>query len=92
MESMVKIGDTLPDILEGLNAGMWTVGVAKTGNELGLTEKEVSTLDEDVLKRKLGRAYQRMYAAGAHYVVEGISDVPAVLDKINARLAQGERP
>ena len=34
MEAMVKIGDTLPDIEEGLNAGMWTVGLARTGNEM----------------------------------------------------------
>ncbi|MGD0226000.1 MAG: phosphonoacetaldehyde hydrolase [Terriglobia bacterium] len=92
MESLVKVGDTLPDILEGLNAGIWTIGVAKTGNEMGLTEQEVSTLDDEVLKRKLARAYQRMYATGAHYVVDGISNVPDVLDKINARLARGERP
>jgi len=92
MESLVKVGDTLPDILEGLNAGMWTIGVAKTGNEMGLTEQEVSALADEVLKRKLARAYERMYQAGAHYVVDGISDVPDVLDKINARLARGERP
>jgi len=92
MESLVKVGDTLPDILEGLNAGMWTIGVAKTGNELGLTLQEASALADDALQRKLARAYQRMYQAGAHYVVDGISDVPYVLDKINARLARGERP
>jgi phosphonoacetaldehyde hydrolase len=35
MWSMVKIGDTPSDIEEGLNAGMWTVGVTRTGNETG---------------------------------------------------------
>jgi len=92
MEAFVKVGDTLPDILEGLNAGMWTIGVAKTGNEMGLTEQEVSALEPEVLRRKLEKAYQRMYQTGAHYVVDGISDVPPVLDEINARLARGERP
>src|SRR5207249_702218 len=42
MEAMVKVGDTLPDIEEGLNAGMWTIGLAKTGNEMGLTESEIA--------------------------------------------------
>jgi phosphonoacetaldehyde hydrolase len=37
MEAFVKVGDTLPDIEEGLNAGMWTVAVALTGNEMGFT-------------------------------------------------------
>jgi hypothetical protein len=33
-----------------------------------------------------------MRQAGAHYVVNGISDVSPVLDEINVRLAAGERP
>ncbi|MDZ7640112.1 MAG: phosphonoacetaldehyde hydrolase [Bryobacterales bacterium] len=33
MAACVKIGDTPYDIEAGLNAGMWTVGVALTGNE-----------------------------------------------------------
>jgi phosphonoacetaldehyde hydrolase len=92
MESIVKVGDTLADILEGLNAGMWTIGVAKTGNEIGLSGMEVSALEPQALKKMLEKAYQRMYQAGAHYVVDGISAVPPVLDHINARLARGERP
>lgn len=92
MEAFVKIGDTLPDIEEGLNAGMWTIGLAKTGNELGLTEPEVAALDPEVLSSRLARAYQRMRQAGAHYVVDGIADTVPLLDEINARLAGGERP
>jgi hypothetical protein len=33
-----------------------------------------------------------MHHVGAHYVVDGISDVPPVLDEINTRLAAGEHP
>jgi phosphonoacetaldehyde hydrolase len=92
MESIVKVGDTLPDIEEGLNAGMWTVGLAKTGNELGLNESEIAKVPADVLKGRLATAYRRMHQTGAHYVADGIWDVPAILDKIQARLARGERP
>ena len=46
MESVVKIGDTLPDVEEGLNAGMWTIGLAKTGNEIGLSEHEIKDLSQ----------------------------------------------
>ena len=89
---MVKIGDTLPDIEEGLNAGMWTIGLAKTGNEIGLNAEEIAKLQPSALETKLQRAYGRMEQCGAHYVVDGIWDVPKVLDDINARLARGERP
>jgi len=92
MEAIVKIGDTLPDIDEGLNAGMWTVGLAKTGNELGLTEEEIAAADPAALEIKLTRAYQRMQHSGAHYVVDSVADVMPVLDDINARLQRGERP
>jgi phosphonoacetaldehyde hydrolase len=92
MEATVKVGDTLPDIDEGLNAGMWTIGLAKTGNEIGLSEAEIAALAPDVYEAKLARAYKRMHQTGAHYVVDGISDVPPLLDDINARLARGERP
>jgi phosphonoacetaldehyde hydrolase len=92
LEAFVKVGDTLPDIEEGLNAGMWTIGLAKTGNEMGLTEKEIANLDPDVRQAKLDRAYKRMHQTGAHYVVDSIADVPPVLDKINERLAVGETP
>jgi phosphonoacetaldehyde hydrolase len=92
MEAIVKIGDTLPDIAEGINAGMWTIGLAMTGNELGLTEKQIEALDPEVRERKRQRAYSRMAQSGAHYVVDGISDALPILDKINERLARGERP
>ena len=91
-EAIVKIGDTLPDIYEGLNAGMWTSGLAKTGNELGLNEKEIEALPADELQRRLETAYARMYEAGAHYVVDGIWDCDKILDDINARLERGEKP
>jgi phosphonoacetaldehyde hydrolase len=92
MEAFVKVGDTLPDIAEGLNAGMWTVGLAKTGNELGLTEQEIAALEPQVLRGKLDRARQRFRQAGAHFVVDAIAEVAPVLEEINARLAHGERP
>jgi phosphonoacetaldehyde hydrolase len=92
MEAMVKIGDTLPDIYEGLNAGMWTIGLAITGNEIGVSEAELKTLDPIILENKRKRAYTRMAQAGAHYVVDGIADAPPLLDEIDARLARGERP
>src|SRR5207237_5656764 len=59
MEAIVKIGDTLPDIEEGLNAGMWTVGLAKTGNEMGLSESEIAALEPDGREAKPARASKR---------------------------------
>lgn len=91
-ESCVKVDDTLPGIEEGLNAGMWTVGLTKTGNEIGLNETEIDALEPKDLDVHLERAQSRMDGIGAHYIVEGIWDVPDLLDEITDRLSKGERP
>ncbi|PYO35726.1 MAG: phosphonoacetaldehyde hydrolase, partial [Candidatus Rokuibacteriota bacterium] len=41
VDACVKVDDTVPGIEEGLNAGMWTIGLAVSGNEIGLPLKEV---------------------------------------------------
>ncbi len=92
MEACVKIGDTLPDVEEGLNAGMWTIGLAKSGNEVGVNEEDVAALPADELQARLDRAYSRMAGAGAHYVVDSIADVLPLIEQIGGRLANGERP
>ena len=91
-EAIVKIGDTLPDIEEGLNAGMWTIGLAKTGNEMGLNEAEIGALDDTQYRRRIEQAQIRMRQTGAHYVVDGVGDVMSCLDDIERRLTAGERP
>lgn len=91
-QAFIKIGDTVADIHEGLNAGMWSVGVAKTGNELGLNEEETKALSPKDLKDKLAAAYDRLLKAGAHYVVDSVFDALPLVDKINARLEKGEQP
>ncbi|MDQ3249800.1 MAG: phosphonoacetaldehyde hydrolase [Chloroflexota bacterium] len=91
-EACVKVDDTLPGIEEGLNCGMWTIGLVQTGNEIGLNADEIAQLEPATLQAKKDRAYQRMKQCGAHYVVDGIWDVPAVLDDIHVRLSRGERP
>jgi phosphonoacetaldehyde hydrolase len=91
-EAVIKVDDTLPGIEEGLNANMWSIGLAKTGNEIGLTEAEIHQLAPQVYQSKLERAYTRMAQAGAHYVVDGIWELDPLIDEINERLKRGERP
>ena len=92
VEAVVKVGDTAVDMGEGLNGGMWAVGVAVTGNEVGLTAAEYAAQPAESQLRLGAQATERLQAAGAHYVVDRLSDVVAVVDKIEARLAKGEKP
>ncbi len=90
--TVVKIGDTIPDIEAGLNAGVWTIGVSRTGNMLGLDEAEASSLPEAEMKKRLEAASEKMLRSGAHYVIHGFSDCLPVLEEISRRLASSERP
>ncbi len=88
----VKIGDTISDIEEGRNAGMWTIAVARTGNETGLTEIELTALEPGDREAAISGARTRLLAAGAHYAVNSVAECDAILDEIEERLGRGERP
>jgi len=92
MRRWVKIGDTVSDVHEGLNAGMWAIGIAMTGNELGLSRIELESMPSAKLQPRLQAARARLQQAGAHLVVDGLSDVLPALDALESRLQAGERP
>lgn len=91
-EAVVKVDDTKPGISEGLNAGTWTVGVAKTGNEVGLNQQELAALSAEEVIRKVNRAADGLAKMGAHYVVESITGLSAIISEIEQRLKMGDRP
>jgi len=88
----VKVDDTPPGIGEGLAAGAWTVGVAVTGNLFGLSAEETGQLSAREFGARRAAALRALKAAGAHYVIDGIADLAAVIDEIDGRLVRGERP
>lgn len=92
VEAVVKIGDTVVDVEEGLNGGMWSIGVAATGNEVGLTAAELAALGPAERDRLIAAATDKLARAGAHYVVDRLADALPILDAIEARLARGEKP
>jgi len=92
LEAVVKIGDTIADIEEGLNAGTWSVAVAKTGNMIGVTAEQWARLPPDEQATRLEHARHRLQDAGAHYVIDTLADILPILDQIDARLEAGDRP
>ena len=92
LESMIKIGDTISDIQEGRNAGMWTIGLTQSGNELGLSQDMVEMLSADDIDRRLAVIDARFREAGAHYVAEGIWECLELVDDISRRLEKGDHP
>jgi len=89
---VVKVDDTAPGIGEGRAAGTWTVGVALSGNAVGMTAHEVAALSEAARQAHRARAGAILREAGADAIIDTIADLPAILDQIEARLARGEAP
>lgn len=92
LEAVIKVGDTISDIEEGLNAGIWAIGVVETGNMIGLTEDGWKALSEAERAERLQDAHQKFLGAGAHYVIDTLADLDQVVNRIEVRLSSGERP
>lgn len=88
----VKVDDTVPGIQEGLNAGMWTIGITYTGSEVGLPEKELYSLKPAERRALVGRVRERLMAAGADFVIPHIGWLPGPLQAIADRIVRGELP
>ena len=88
----VKVDDTWPGILEGRAAGMWTVALTCSGNALGLTYEQFQALPAQRLAEERARISRIFEGSRPHYMIDTISDLPAVIADINRRLANGEMP
>ena len=83
MAAIAKIGDTPADIKEGLNAGAWSIGVAATGNGIGLTQSEFNSLSEQQRQQRLESARTELAQAGAHFVIDDLTELGPVLDTVD---------
>lgn len=90
LENCVKIGDTPSDVDEGRNAGMWTIGITATGNEVGVSQTEWEALPVAERRERERIAAERL--AGAHFVTSSLACCDPILDEIEGRIAAGEKP
>jgi phosphonoacetaldehyde hydrolase len=92
VRACVKVDDTVPGIAEGRNAGMWTVGLSLSGNEVGYSLAEYAKAPAVEVDARVAQAEAKLRAAGAHHVVRSVADLPAVLEQIAAEMRQGKTP
>lgn len=82
---VINFGDTLADVSSGKNAGVFSVGLAKSGNMLGMTEKEVNAVEPDTLEEMLKVSAERMLQSGADAVFDDVTAAPEAV-----KLAEAE--
>ena len=87
---VVKVDDTAPGIGEGRAAGTWTIGIALTGNAVGLSAEELATLPQ--AERARLRNHATVELRDADMVIDRIADLPQAVAANDARLAAGQRP
>lgn len=90
--SVVKVDDTPPGIAEATAAGSWAVGVAVSGNEVGLSLAEWQALDHATQTALRARATGRLLQAGAHEVIDSMADLLPALQRLQQRALAGEKP
>ena len=76
---VMKVGDTVADILEGKNAGLVTVGILEGSSVMGLTQEEYEALTPEAREAADKKAEQTYLETGADYVVK---DIRGILDLI----------
>lgn len=79
VENVVKVGDTVSDIKEGKNAGVFSVGVVEGSSEMGLTEEEYNSLSEEERAEKVEAVKERFISAGADAVILNLKELFTVI-------------
>ncbi|MDE8651015.1 phosphonoacetaldehyde hydrolase [Novosphingobium album (ex Liu et al. 2023)] len=78
----VKVDDAEVGIAEGRSAGVWTIGVAASGNGVGLSREDFAALSPEERTARVGAARAALAKAGAHLVIDTVADLPEALAKL----------
>ncbi len=79
LSRVIKVDDAEAGVAEGRAAGCLTVGVAASGNGVGLTAAALAALPAQEREARVAAAGAALYAAGADLVIDSVADlVPAL--------------
>ncbi|WP_252502177.1 phosphonoacetaldehyde hydrolase [Sporosarcina sp. Marseille-Q4943] len=89
---VVKVGDTISDIKEGVNAGVWSVGVVVGSSEMGLSLDEYNALTQSDKETIIARTARTFRQNGADFTIQTMRELPELIETINNHLSEGKRP
>lgn len=82
-----------PQLLQsGLNAGLWTIGLASCGSLCGMTPSEWQALSQQERELKRGKATVQLFGLGVHSVIDHLGELQTCLADIEQRRLKGEKP
>lgn len=82
-----------PRLLQsGLNAGLWTIGLASCGSLCGLAPAQWQALDQQQREISRAKATVQLFGLGVHSVIDHLGELDACLADISLRRLKGEKP
>lgn len=87
-DRIIKVGDTVSDIQEGVNAGVISVGVIEGSSTMGLTQHEYQSLSEKEQRACREDVAEVFLAAGAHHVIRNLSELVPLIEKLERQAAK----
>jgi 2-aminoethylphosphonate-pyruvate transaminase len=82
---VVKVDDSVAGVAEGRAAGCLTVGVAASGNGVGLSATALASLSADERDSRIAAAAKALYAAGADIVLDSVANLVPALEQYLAQ-------
>jgi phosphonoacetaldehyde hydrolase len=79
LSRVVKVDDTDVGVAEGRAAGCFTVGIAASGNGVGLSQEALFALPAADRTARIAAAEKSLLAAGAHVVIDTVAQLMAAL-------------
>jgi len=73
VSAVINFGDTVADVASGKNAGVFSVGVVRSGNMLGMSKDELEKTDKNQLKELMDKGEKILTENGADMVVPDVS-------------------
>jgi phosphonoacetaldehyde hydrolase len=81
LSRVVKVDDAEVGIAEGKAAGALTVGVAASGNFVGLPLEALNALPAPERAERIEAARQQLRAAGADLVIDSVAELISALER-----------
>ncbi|MEZ6140440.1 MAG: phosphonoacetaldehyde hydrolase [Zavarzinella sp.] len=85
--AIVAVDDTEVGLIAAKNAGMIAVGVAMSGNALGLSCEDYEKLSTADQFQRREVAYARLHQAKPDFVIDSVADLPQIFPQIEHRFA-----
>ncbi len=80
LSRVVKVDDSVAGVTEGRAADCFTIGVAASGNGVGLSRVALAALPAAERAARIAEAAKALYAAGADKVIDSVADLLPALE------------